>query len=92
LHEAALYGQYDIAKFLLENGADVDARNPRGETPLFYAEGGLIMGPNVTTEHKRVAELLRNHGADPNSKNLFKGTTLKNANAGNYIEKAKEKL
>jgi hypothetical protein len=62
LHEAALYGRLEIAKALLEHGADVNAKNPRGETPLFYAEGGLIAGPVPTQEHHKVAELLRQHG------------------------------
>ncbi len=48
LHEAALHGQLEIVKFLLEQGADVNAKNNRGETPLFYAEGGLIAGPKPT--------------------------------------------
>ena len=63
LHEAALYGRYDISKLLIEAGADVNARNPRGETPLYYAEVGLIAGPPHTLANDKVAELLRLHGA-----------------------------
>jgi len=62
LHEAALHGKVEIVKLLLENGADVNAKNNRGETPLFYAEGGIIAGPKMTENHKKVAELLKKYG------------------------------
>ncbi len=38
LHWAALKGQLEIASYLLEKGADADARNNAGETPLQVAE------------------------------------------------------
>lgn len=63
LHEAALHGQVEIAEYLLQNGANVNAKNNRGETPLFYAEGGIVAGPRPTERHKEVARLLRQHGA-----------------------------
>lgn len=63
LHEAALYGHLEITRLLIERGADVNAKNVRGEPPLFYAEGGLIAGPRPTASHKEVAKLLRAHGA-----------------------------
>lgn len=62
LHEAALYGLPDIASLLIERGADVNARNPRGETPLFYAEEGLLAGPPRTPSHFRVASIIQEHG------------------------------
>ena len=62
-HEAALYGHYEIAKALIEAGSDVNAQNPRGETPLYYAETGLIAGPPRTSMNDKVASLLRSHGA-----------------------------
>lgn len=37
LHAAALLGHDDIARYLLERGADINARNNEGHTPLDYA-------------------------------------------------------
>lgn len=37
LHEAAELGLFKIAKNLIENGADVNAKNSIGETPLHLA-------------------------------------------------------
>ena len=62
LHEAALYGFVDIARLLIDRGIDVNARNEREETPLFYAENGLIAGPSRTQAHANVAALLRERG------------------------------
>ena len=45
------------------SGAKINLRNNRGETPLFYAEKGLIAGPRRTHVHDKIAELLRKFGA-----------------------------
>src|SRR5688572_20622266 len=37
LHHAAGFGALDSITFLLDNGADVNAKNRRGSTPLFWA-------------------------------------------------------
>lgn len=87
LHEAALNGQVEIAEFLLRHGADVNARNKRGETPLFYATGGMLVGPAMTERHKEIARLLLDNGADPNSKNRL-GNTPMNVEAGEALKKA----
>lgn len=58
LHYASLWDHPDIAKFLLERQADVNARNGRGKTPLHWAAtcGSmemvkllLLKGANVST-------------------------------------------
>jgi len=64
LHEAASEGHADMAAFLLERGADVNAKNRRGKTPLFYAERPLhpiLRGIVPDRDRKPVAALLREH-------------------------------
>jgi ankyrin repeat protein len=38
LHEASHMGRIHVVRFLVEHGADINARNKAGETPLYYAE------------------------------------------------------
>ncbi len=63
LHEGARFGHLDIVKILLENGADVNALNVHGQTPLWWAQkrfgkehplielleaaGAISMGPEL---------------------------------------------
>ena len=53
---AAAYGRNDSVKLLLERGADVSARDDRGESALSMA---------VSQKHPDTAELLRAAGAKP---------------------------
>jgi len=53
---AAYRGHADVAKVLLESGADPDAKNKEGNTPLHAA---------AYRGHIDVASLLLEHGADP---------------------------
>jgi ankyrin repeat protein len=39
LHGAAFWGWNDVVRFLVDNGADLDATDPRGMTPLDSAMG-----------------------------------------------------
>src|SRR5579864_802447 len=56
LHDAAWAGEKEVAAFLIESGADVNAKHNEGQsTPLHYA---------VLTNHPDVVELLLDHGAD----------------------------
>lgn len=48
-----MMGFQDEAKLLLDNKADVNARDAKGITPLGYAE---------QNRHKELAELLRQRG------------------------------
>ena len=53
-------GHTDTARLLIENGADVNAKNKSDSTSLMYAlEGG----------HTNTARLLIENGADVNAKN-----------------------
>ena len=37
LHEAAIEGNLEVAKYLVEHGADVNARDNKGKTPCDVA-------------------------------------------------------
>jgi ankyrin repeat protein len=55
LFETSMAGHMDIAKVLLERGANVNSESPYGETPLFMAAGH---------GHEEMAVLLLGAGAD----------------------------
>ena len=56
LHLAALHGAADVARLLVEHGADVNAANEYGHTALFYA---------ARHGRRRVADALTALGANP---------------------------
>lgn len=56
MFRAVSFGHLDIVKVLLDKGADVNARNTDGETPLKWAV-------EEEEENKEVAACLRQHGA-----------------------------
>lgn len=58
LHLAAWWGQADVAKLLLEKGADKEAKDGGGNTPLLWA---------ARWGQRDVVELLLTHGASPKS-------------------------
>jgi ankyrin repeat protein len=67
LHHAALRGDPDTARELLDRGADVDLRDVEGFTSLHLAAQGF---------HLHVARLLIAHGADVDARNKFGNTPL----------------
>ena len=71
---AALLDEAKIAKFLIEKGADVNAKSRDGGTPLHSA---AFLG------HTEIAELLIQKGADVNPEN-YKGETPLDASAVNW--------
>ena len=67
LRKAAKEGNIEAVKQHLATGADVNAKNKVGQTPLHWAAG---------EDHKEVAELLIANGADVNAKMLDGGDNL----------------
>jgi ankyrin repeat protein len=80
LHAVADIGDKDMAALLLANGADVNARDDDGSTPLHGAADDIDaeVAPNG---RKEVAELLLAHGADVNAR-TSRGWTPLHAAAG----------
>jgi ankyrin repeat protein len=64
LHGVAYLGWNRLLQFLVENGANVNVVNKRGETPLVIAEGLGERLSNAIHVHKDTADLLRQLGAD----------------------------
>lgn len=74
LHQAARTKDLEMCKLLVANGADVNARDDRGQTPLFevfdrwatHMQKFLTGTPDVTqAKALAVLKLLIAHGADP---------------------------
>ena len=59
IHDAAMDGNIEVLKQAIADGADVNAKNDSGLTPLHFAAWG---------GHKEIAELLIENGADVNAK------------------------
>lgn len=57
LHIAAERGAIEIAKLLIQHGANIDAQSTNGETSLLYA---------VRVGHDKMVRLFLSHKADPN--------------------------
>ena len=63
LHGAAYRGANAIVQLLFEKGADLNAKNNNGWTPLVIAEG--VFYPNTYNRRPETAELLQSLGAAP---------------------------
>ena len=66
---------YDIAKYLIENGADVNIQDEEGQTRLYYA---------IIYEYYDIAKLLIENGADVNIQDEEEQTVLFILNNDNY--------
>ncbi|SVD05073.1 uncharacterized protein METZ01_LOCUS357927, partial [marine metagenome] len=65
LHGATRHAAHDVTRFLVEQGADIDARTWADQTPLRVAEGYLYSGTYVS--YPETAALLRDLGANPDA-------------------------
>jgi ankyrin repeat protein len=76
LHLALEFDDIDVARWLIEQGADVNARAAidaegfKGHTPLFHTVVNLASGMGLDDDSK--ARLLLDHGADPNARATFR--------------------
>lgn len=69
LEKCFFYGEFEIAKMLIELGADVNLKNNAGATPLMLMCGkppGGNLTINETDTRLKIIELLLIHGANPN--------------------------
>jgi Ankyrin repeats (many copies) len=75
LHLALEFDDIDVARWLIERGADVNARATidvegfQGHTPLFHTAVNLASGMGLDDDSK--ARLLLDQGADPNARAIF---------------------
>jgi ankyrin repeat protein len=75
LHLAIEFDDIDVARWLIERGADVNARaaidaeGSEGHTPLFHTVVNLASGMGLDDDSK--ARLLLDHGAAPNARATF---------------------
>lgn len=76
---AAFFGATQAASLLLEHGAQVNraANNPQKVTPLHSAVAG---------QHFEIAQMLLNHGADANARQMGDFTPLQGAAQNGQIE------
>ena len=80
LHYVALNGHVDVAKMLIQNGADVNAVNKNKSTALHFAD---------EKRHLDFAKMLIQNGADVNAVDKNKWTPLHRAAGRGHVDAAK---
>jgi ankyrin repeat protein len=80
LHMASTYGHVEVARVLVEHGADMAARNDEGYSPLHVAS---------KNGHVDVARFLVEHGADMLARDNGDGTPLHVASIPGCVEVAR---
>ncbi|KAH9015126.1 ankyrin repeat-containing domain protein [Lactarius deliciosus] len=74
LHFACSHGNFNIALALLDHGAEVNARNADGQTPLLHPTP--VSSNLFGLEDPRVAQLMLERGADANARDKDQATPL----------------
>ena len=66
LHNAAWRGDLELVRFLVENGADIDAKDVDGETPLHWAaRQGHLAVVQYLVEQRADVNATNDHGTTP---------------------------
>jgi ankyrin repeat protein len=99
LHKASLKGYSQVVKELLEHGADSDAKDIRGKTPLHWTcwNGHLavvneLMSPNDSNDTATILGKRKNRGADIGAKDRDGNTPLHSASLQDHLPVVKALL
>ncbi len=85
LHKAALSGQVPTVRFLIKNGANVNAKNFRQQTPLHEAAKNHVSSPE-SKNMIEVIQLLINNGAKVNARDHLQATPLDEAGSVEIVK------
>ena len=69
LHMACAHSHFNIVQFLIDHGAEIDAKNDYGETPLY------VLTESVADPDLKIVKLLVDNGADSNDWDAGTGCT-----------------
>ena len=86
LHSAAFSGMLEISRAFLDHGADVDAKNKQGRTPLHQVARGEY---NSEEQGVGIARLLLERGADVHAQDKGHSTALHSSAFSGRLEIAK---
>jgi ankyrin repeat protein len=83
LHWAAMGGHYQVAKLLLDNGAEANAVSEENVSPLYLA---------ALAGHSELVRLLLSHGADTGLHCHYSGIYHRGSGSGNIYPVARHKV
>ena len=76
LHKASKYGRIEVVKYLINKGANVNAKNQKGETPLHLQIENFRVHLQSPQSFVEVAKLLIENGGEVNCKDMKDRTPL----------------